>query len=159
MHFFTNYYTYWFNYLCLCVKKIWLVYIASKPHSFSYNNIYGYLSIPMDIDHKNRISLGIVGRFFRCILFLTNCNDNIHCFISLKTKTIKYIFTCQGEQYGTLGGVQLLSTVQVAAIEGARSRQTVALLDLLTGDSLNISWQASPDYHTDWNPMTRDDTN
>jgi len=52
--------------------------------------------------------------------------------------------------------VELLSTREVASIESKRI--SVPLTDLRTGERFNISWAASPTYHTDWNPMASSDT-
>ena len=52
--------------------------------------------------------------------------------------------------------IELLTTAQVAEIQTERSTQE--LVDLWTGKSFNISWAASTNYHTDWNPATPADT-
>lgn len=58
---------------------------------------------------------------------------------------------------GSGGTLRQLSTKQVAAIETGRKAKT--LVDLTTGKRFNVSWDASPNYHSDCTPMTQSDTN
>jgi len=52
--------------------------------------------------------------------------------------------------------VELLTTAYVGTLES--NRISVPLTDLWTGKQLNISWQPVSNRHTDWSPMTSDDT-
>jgi len=52
--------------------------------------------------------------------------------------------------------VEQLTTREVAALQ--RGRSVRELVDILSGKSFNISWEASANYHTDWNPATPADT-
>jgi hypothetical protein len=52
--------------------------------------------------------------------------------------------------------VELLATTEVAA--QFRGRSIRPLIDLNTMRTINISWEASPRYHTDWTPATPADT-
>ncbi|MGI5830863.1 MAG: SH3 domain-containing protein, partial [Bradymonadia bacterium] len=61
-----------------------------------------------------------------------------------------------GGQITSTGKRQLLRTRDVAAIESSRKQKQVR--DLKTGKTFNVSWAASPGYHTDWTPMTASDT-
>ncbi|MCL2324954.1 MAG: SH3 domain-containing protein [Proteobacteria bacterium] len=54
------------------------------------------------------------------------------------------------------GGIEQLTTKQVAALQSGRSSRVVT--DLATGKKFNASWAASPGYHTDWTPMATADT-
>ncbi|MDQ2087860.1 hypothetical protein RBH29_15620, partial [Herbivorax sp. ANBcel31] len=55
--------------------------------------------------------------------------------------------------------LELLGQAEVSATWGGGARQSVALTDLETGLTFNISWAASTcGYHTDWSPMTSEDT-
>ena len=72
-------------------------------------------------------------------------------------------YVVKGEQKSTVdtsgsgGKLRSLSTKEVARIESRRTSKT--LVDLNTGKRFNISWAASPNYHSDCTPMTQADTN